>query len=85
MFQNPNIHFFRFGSGQINAARAAAKKFIDQESAKIAEPFSRQPKFQDIETNEIPQQVVVIPQNTRYIPSFTGTYAQRSPVWLRRF
>merc|ERR1711944_207389 len=35
----------RFGDGQINAARAAAKKFINQESAKIAEPFSRQPKF----------------------------------------
>merc|ERR1711890_214845 len=70
----------RFGTGQIDAARAAAKKFIDQEAANIAEPFSRQPKFQDIETNEIPQQVVVNFQpNTRYIPSFTGTYAPRSP------
>merc|ERR1712001_757558 len=46
----------RFGSGQLSAARAAAKKFIGQESAKIAEPFSRQAKVQDIETNEIPQQ-----------------------------
>merc|ERR1719266_1850490 len=40
----------RFGSGQLSAARAAARKFIDLESAKIAEPFSRQPKVQDIET-----------------------------------
>ena len=76
----------RFGSGQLDAARAAAKKFINQESAKIAEPFSRQPKVQEIETNEIPQQPIlptILPN--AYIPSFTGTYGPRSPFWLRRF
>ena len=77
--------FFRFGDGQINAARAAAKKFINQESAKIAEPFSRQPKFQEIETNEIPQTIVPTVLPNTYIPTFTGTYGPRSPFWLRRF
>ena len=76
----------RFGSGQLSAARAAARKFIDQESAKIAEPFSRQPKVQDIETNEIPQQrFFAISPSTPYIPTFTGSLGPRSPFWLRRF
>ena len=80
------IHIFcRFGSGQLDAARSAARKFIDQESAKIAEPFSRQPKVQEIETNEIPQQNIVPVLPNAYIPSFTGTYGPRSPFWLRRF
>ena len=77
--------FFRFGDGQINAARAAAKKCINQESAKIAEPFSRQPKFQEIETNEIPQTIVPTVLPNTYIPTFTGTFGPRSPFWLRRF
>ena len=76
---------FRFGSGQIEAARSAAQKFIDQESAKISEPFSRQAKVQEIETNEIPQQKFVTLLPNAYIPSFTGTYGTRSPYWLRRF
>lgn len=75
----------RFGSGQLGAARAAAKKFIDQEADSISAPFSRQAKVQDIETNEIPQQRVLIPSNTPFIPSFTGSLGQRSPFWLRRF
>merc|ERR1711894_372220 len=75
----------RFGSGQIEAARSAAQKFIDQESTKIAEPLSRQAKVQEIETNEIPQQKFVTLLPNAYIPSFTGTYGTRSPYWLRRF
>merc|ERR1712165_3350 len=76
----------RFGSGQLDAARSAAQKFIDQESSKIAEPFSRQAKVQEIETNEIPQQQVVTLLPNAHIPSFTGTlYRPRSPFWLRRF
>merc|ERR1712241_867676 len=66
----------RFGSGQLDAARSAAQKFIDQESSKIAEPFSRQAKVQQIDT--------ILPNAN--IPSFTGSlYRPRSPFWLRRF
>ena len=80
-----NSHFFcRFGSGQLDAARSAARKFIDQESAKIAEPFSRQPKVQEIETNEIFQQNIVPVLPNAYIPSFSGTYGPRSPFLVTK-
>ena len=76
--------FCRFGSGHLASAPSTARKFIDQESAQIAEPFLRQPQVQEIETNEILQQNIVPVLPNAYIPSFSGTYGPRSPFWLRR-
>ena len=72
-------HFFRFGAGFFAAARAA----VDASSSQV-DPFTRQPKFNDIDTNEIPEEIVAI-SPSRYIPTFRGTYAARSPYWSARF
>ena len=75
--------FCRFESGHLDSDRSAARKLIDQESAKIAEPFSRQPKVQEIETNEIFQQNIVPVLPNAYFPSFTSTYGPRSPFYKK--
>jgi len=88
VFNSPEAQEYwnrRFGSGHLDSDHSAARKFIDQESAKIAESLSRQPKVQKIETNEILQQNIVPVLPNAYIPSFSGTYGPRSPFWLRRF
>ena len=73
---------FRFGADIFAAARAAGKASRSQEKA-IPSPAvsAREAKVQELATNEILPPIV---SPNRYIPTFRGTFAARSPYWLSR-
>ena len=73
---------FRFGADTFAAIRAAGKASRSQAKA-ISPPAvsPREAKVQELATNEILPQVV---SPNRYIPTFRGTFAARSPYWLTR-
>ena len=72
---------YRFGAGTFDIVRAAGRAF---KSGAPSGVVSRQPKVQELETNEIPQQKFILVPSNAYIPTFRGTYAARSPYWLTR-